>query len=111
MNKKKAIAVITKAARLYHKNLEDQKVLFIYGIPSEINKQIANKSATIIKLKFYEVAFHRSNFLHLKGVIINKEKIGSAINFYEKYSIVEKCDKTLELSKVSEIRDYADIKG
>ncbi len=29
----------------------------------------------------------------------------------EKYSIVEKCDKTLELSKVSEIRDYADIKG
>lgn len=37
MDKKKAISVITKAAKLYHENLEDQKVLFVkrvrmYGI-------------------------------------------------------------------------------
>ena len=34
--------------------------------------------------KFYEVVFHRSNFLHLTGVIINKETTASSINFYEK---------------------------
>ena len=40
MNKKKAISIITRAALLYHENLEDQKVLFVYGIPSEIRKQL-----------------------------------------------------------------------
>ena len=46
MNKKKAISIITKAARLYHENLEDQKVLFIYGIPSEIRKQLEDGKDT-----------------------------------------------------------------
>ena len=84
MDKKKAISVITKAAKLYHENLEDQKVLFVYGVPATINKQIAQKAEIITDLQFYEVAFHRSNFLHLTGVIINKETTASSINFYEK---------------------------
>ncbi len=84
MDKKKAISVITKAAKLYHEKLEDQKLLFIYGVPSVINKQIAQNAETIMGINYYEVVFHRSNFLHLTGVIINKETTMSAINFYEK---------------------------
>ncbi len=84
MDKKKAISIITKAAKLYHENLEDQKVLFIYGVPSIINKQLSQNTETFTGLDFYEVVFHRSNFLHLTGVIINKETTRSAINFYEK---------------------------
>jgi len=84
MDKKKAISIITKAAKLYHDNLEDQKVLFIYGVPANVNKQIVQGAKEIIELSFYEVAFHRSNFLHLTGVILNRETTKSAINFYEK---------------------------
>ncbi len=84
MDKKKAISIITKAAKLYHENLEDQKVLFIYGIPAIIKNEINQNNELISSLSFYEVVFHRANFLHLTGVIIKKEKIKSAINFYEK---------------------------
>lgn len=33
MNKKQAIQIITRAVESYRDNLEDQKVLFLYGIP------------------------------------------------------------------------------
>ena len=84
MNKKKAISIITKAAHLYHENLEDQKVLFVYGIPSEIRKQLETENNTISGFSFYETVFHRSNFLHLTGVKLNKTTVGSSIHFYEK---------------------------
>ena len=84
MNKKKAISIITRAARLYHENLEDQKVLFVYGIPSEIRKQLEDGSDTISGFSFYETVFHRSNFLHLTGVKLNKSTVDSSIHFYEK---------------------------
>ena len=42
MDKKKVISIVTRAAKLYHENLEDQKVLFVYGTPSEIKPQIDN---------------------------------------------------------------------
>lgn len=35
MDKRKAIQIITKAADLYHTNLEDQKILFLYGVAGE----------------------------------------------------------------------------
>ena len=84
MDKKKAISIITKAARAYHKNLEDQKVLFVYGTPSDVSKQLKNHATVIKGLSFYEVAFHRTNFLHLTGVTLNRETTKSSINFYEK---------------------------
>ena len=84
MNKKRAISIITKAARLYHENLEDQKVLFIYGIPSGIRKQLEDGNDTISGFSFYETVFHRSNFLHLTGVKLNKSTVDSSIHFYEK---------------------------
>ena len=57
MNKKRAISIITKAARLYHENLEDQKVLFVYGIPSEIRKQLEDGSYTISGFRFMKLCF------------------------------------------------------
>ena len=84
MNKRRAIQVITKAAALYRDNLEDQKVLFLYGIPAEIKKELKTQNMLLSSIKGYEVAFHRYNFLHLTGVKLNKTKTVSAIHFYEK---------------------------
>lgn len=39
MDKRRAIQTMTKAAALYHTNLEDQKVIFLYGVPAEVRKQ------------------------------------------------------------------------
>ncbi|MCR5598514.1 MAG: hypothetical protein K6G19_10080 [Lachnospiraceae bacterium] len=84
MNKKKAISIITKAAHLYHDNLEDQKVLFIYGIPRDVRKQIEADKDPISGLSFYETTYHRSNFLHLTGIRLNTSTVASSIHFYEK---------------------------
>lgn len=74
---------MAKSAGLYHLNLEDQKFLFLYGVPSEVKKQL-NKEDRLAVVKGYEVAFQRYNFLHLTGVKVNQSGIGSAIHFYEK---------------------------
>lgn len=84
MNKKKAISIITKAAHLYHDNLEDQKVLFIYGIPRDVRKQIEADKDPISGLSFYETTYHRSNYLHLTGIRLNTSTVASSIHFYEK---------------------------
>ncbi len=84
MDKKRAISIITKAAKLYSKNLEDQKVLFVYAVPSAINKQLTEKTDKIDEFSFYETVFHRSNFLHLTGVTLNSNTTKSAISFYDK---------------------------
>lgn len=84
MNKRRAIQVITKAAALYRDNLEDQKVLFLYGLPAEIKRELKTQNMFLSSIKGYEVAFHRYNFLHLTGVKLNKTKTVSAIHFYEK---------------------------
>lgn len=39
MDKRRAIQIMAKSARLYHLNLEDQKILFLYGVPLEVRKQ------------------------------------------------------------------------
>ena len=84
MDKRRAIPILTKAAELYRDNLEDQKILFLYGIPSEINKQLQTKDKCLSSMQYYEVAFHRYNFLHLTGVRLNKAGTASAIHFYQK---------------------------
>lgn len=83
MDKKRAIQIMTKSAKMYKDNLEDRKVLFLYGVPSEVNKQLSDKGI-VTGIRAYEVVFHRGNFLHLTGVKINREEVKSAINFYEK---------------------------
>lgn len=84
MDKKRAIRILTKAALAYKDNLEDQKVLFLYGIPSKVQKQLQTKESILSSIRGYEVAFHRHNFLHLTGVKANKNEVTSSINFYQK---------------------------
>lgn len=84
MDKRHAIQIITKAAELYRENLEDQKILFLYGQPSEVRKQLQTEEKVLSSIRGYEVAFHRYNFLHLTGVRLNKSETASAIHFYEK---------------------------
>lgn len=84
MNKKKIIAKVTNAAKLYHINLENQHVIFLYGKASDIREQIKSDAEVIKGISYYEVAFHRSNFLHLTGLRANKEQVATASHFYEK---------------------------
>ena len=84
MDKRRAIQIMTKAAQLYKENLEDQKVLFLYGLPKEVKKQLQEKRKILSLVQGYEVAFHRYNFLHLTGARLNKKTTVSAIHFYQK---------------------------
>ena len=84
MDKRRAIQIMTKAAHLYKEHLEDQKVLFLYGLPSVINKQLSAETKLLSAMQKYEVVFHRGNFLHLTGVKLNRNEVSSAIHFYEK---------------------------
>lgn len=84
MDKRRAIQIMTKTAELYRDNLEDQKVLFLYGLPSEVKKQLQTEEKHLSGIQGYEVAFHRYNFLHLTGVKLNKNSAASAIHFYQK---------------------------
>ena len=40
MDKRRAIQIMTKAAQLYKEHLEDQKVLFLYGLPKEVYRDM-----------------------------------------------------------------------
>lgn len=84
MDKRRAIQTMTRAAASYHANLEDQKVIFLYGVPAEIRKQLQAESGKLFSIKGYEVAFHRYNFLHLTGVRLDSSSVASAIHFFEK---------------------------
>lgn len=84
MDKRKAIQIMTKAARLYRDNLEDRKVLFLYGIPAEVKKQLRTAGERLTAIKAYEVVFHTYNFMHLTGVKLNANTTASAIHFYQK---------------------------
>lgn len=68
MDKRRAIQIMTKAAQLYKEHLEDQKVLFLYGLPKEVKNQLQEKGKLLSSIQGYEVAFHRYNVLHLTGV-------------------------------------------
>ena len=81
MDKRRAIQIMTKAAQLYKEHLEDQKVLFLYGLPKEVNKQLQESNKILSSVQGYEVVFHRYN---LTGVRLNKKETASAIHFYQK---------------------------
>ena len=50
MDKRRAIQIMTKAAQLYKEQLEDQKVLFLYGLPKEVNKQLQERNKILLVL-------------------------------------------------------------
>ena len=84
MDKRQAIKIMTKSAKLYKENLENQDILFLYGIPKEINSQIQKNNRELSNMKSFQVSFYGFNFLHLTGVKLNNEYISSPVLFYEK---------------------------
>ncbi len=40
MDKRRAIQIMTKVAEIYRDNLENQKVLYLFGLPSDVKKQL-----------------------------------------------------------------------
>lgn len=109
MDKRRAIQIMTKAAQIYRDNLEDQKVLFLYGIPSEVKKQLQAGEEILSSIQGYEVAFHRYNFLHLTGVRLNKSETSSAIHFYQKCLDKRVTEKDFELAKDGSTGQKLDI--
>ena len=109
MDKRRAIQIVTRAAELYRDNLEDQKVLFLYGIPSEVKQQLQAKEKIISSIKGYEVAFHRYNFLHLTGVRLSKDGAASAIHFYQKCLDKRLTEKDFEFTKDGSTSQKLDI--
>ena len=51
MDKRRAIQIMTKAAALYQKELEDQKLLFLYGIPVVVRKQLQAGESRVDSVK------------------------------------------------------------
>ncbi len=83
MDKRRAMQIMTKAAQLYKEHLEDQKVLFLYGLPKEVNKQLQEVirfSHLYRDMKLFSIdtifTFDRSR--------LNKKETASAIHFYQK---------------------------
>ncbi len=109
MDKRHAIQIMTKAAQLYKEHLEDQKVLFLYGVPSEISKQLSSETKLLSAMQKYEVVFHRGNFLHLTGVKLNKNEVSSAIHFYEKCLDKRLTENDFTLSKDGSTGQKLDI--
>lgn len=70
MDKRRAIQTMTRAAASYHANLEDQKVIFLYGVPAEVRKQLQTEGGKLFSIKGYEV-----------------------------YSVLEKVDKGIDMKK------------
>lgn len=100
MNKKNAIRIVTKSAKLYHDNLENQSICFIYGEPSVINSQMEMEEKILKGLSFYEACFLRSNFLHLTGVKLSKNgNVKSSIDFYKRCLSNRISEKDFEMSE------------
>lgn len=99
MDKRKAIQIITKAADLYHTNLEDQKILFLYGAAGNVcgcigfvkdrNSKL-NVPNTLLKKDIRDVI---SSPVQKVYAVISKNYCS------KKYSVIEKVDKELDIKK------------
>lgn len=90
---------MVRSSELYHLNLEDQKILFLYGVPSEVRKQLNTEGNRLVAIKSYEVAFHRYNFMHLTGIKANNTGVDSAIHFYEKCLVNRLTENDFDFAK------------
>lgn len=109
MDKKSAIQIMTKAAEIYRDNLEDQKVLFLYGVSSEVKKQLQTEEKILSSIQSYEVVFHRYNFMHLTGVRLNKNITASASHFYQKCLDKRLSEKDFTFASNGSTRQKLDI--
>ena len=69
MDKKQTINILQEAIIVYEKNLANKKILILYQVDKNV--------------KYIEIIFKRSNFLHLTGLKIKNPKLNSR-TFYKK---------------------------
>ncbi|MGL6184699.1 MAG: PBECR4 domain-containing protein [Clostridium chrysemydis] len=69
INKGKALKIVLESSLRFKKNLENKNLMFIFSSNSKFEK--------------IEVAFTKDSFLHLTGLVIDKDRL-SAKNFYKK---------------------------
>lgn len=69
MTKQEALNIVLNCSKIYHKNLENKNVIFIYQ--KEYNKY-----------EYIETNFFPHNFLHLTGLNLIKNRIKSSVDFY-----------------------------
>lgn len=69
MTKQEALNIVLNCSKIYHKNLENKNVIFIYQ--KEYNEY-----------DYIEINFFPHNFLHLTGLILIKNRIKSSVDFY-----------------------------
>ena len=103
MDKKKALQIIVQAADLYKTNLENRKILFLYGVPGEVRRQIESDMTTLSCIEYYEAAFRRANFLHLTGVHFNPAQVKSAA-YFTTSALADVCPKRTLLCRLMERR-------
>ncbi len=69
MTKQEALNIVLNCSKIYHKNLENKNVMFIYERKYSENSYI-------------ETNFFPHNFLHLTGLNLIKNRIKSSVDFY-----------------------------
>ncbi len=70
IKKEDALRIVLRSAELYESNLKNKNLLFLFE----------NKYHSV---NYYEVVFESNNFLHLTGLIVDKD-ILSAPAFYQR---------------------------
>ena len=70
MDKKEAVRIITSCAKIYHQELENKNLLFLFGYQDHAES--------------FEAAFLPKNFLHLTGIRPNSTDFVDSSDFYEK---------------------------
>ncbi len=70
MKKEEATKIIIDCAKMYHENLENNNLLFIFGLPQ--------------MPEYFETLFLPRHFLHLTGVMIPANHFISSTDFYDR---------------------------
>jgi len=104
MDKRRAIQIMTNAAKLYRDNLEDQKLMFLYGIPAEVKRKAQTEGGCIGFVRDKNTMLNVPNTLLKKDIRDVTEqptmKIYAVLSkgyTEEKYSVWEKTDKEINL--------------
>lgn len=70
MKKDEAIRIMAECAKLYHENLENHNLLFVFGLPQAP--------------EYFEATFLPRHFLHLTGVELSADRVKSSTDFYDR---------------------------
>ncbi len=97
MDKRRAIQIMTRAAELYKDNLENQKILFLYGTPAEVRKQMEKDDKDLSCLNVPNTLLKKDIRDVTKQPTYKVFAVLSKHYSDEKYSCISKIDKSIDL--------------